>query len=387
MTKRCALCLAPITASNSTREHILPNAIGGRRRTRDFICKRCNSETGSAWDSELARQFQLFCVMFDVSRQRGGNQAVLVKTLSGRKLKCNPDGLLIDASPRFETQVQDGRTHVSIRARSHGELKKMLRDLSDDHPNLNVQRLLLDATMTEERLDEPLQLSHRFGGHLAGRSAVKSCLALACESGLSSEDCPHAIEYLVSDGNACFGYYNETDPVVDRPERTPLHCVHVCANPETGLVLSYVEYFGFQKIVACLSSNYSGPAREGSYAINPLTGEELNLKIELDLRREDIAAVCDNERFDEDRRIGDLKECICVWSIRNKERVIGTAMDEAIVDACTQLELDSDEVIPKEKLPEFVDLLSRRMADLMLRLRTERALSPAELRAMAGVRT
>ena len=306
--------------------------------------------------------------MFDVSRQRGRTQPVRVKTLSGRNLIWKPDGSLTDASPRFDTQVQDGRTHVSIQARSHGELRRMLRNVSRDHPDLNVEGLLPDATRTEERLEEPLKLSHEFGGHMAGRSTVKSCLALACDAGLSSEDCPHAIDYLVSGGDGCFGHYNEIDPVSVRPERTPLHCVHVRANPESGLVLSYVEYFGFQKMVACLSSNYSGPARESCYAVNPLTGEELDLKIELDLRREDIVAVCDNERLDEDRRIGDLKETLCAWHARNRERVIGMVMDEAVADACSHLTLDPDDAILEDKLPEFADLLSWHVADLALRL-------------------
>ena len=56
MTKLCALCQTPLTKANRTKEHIIPNAIGGRKKVRNFICKRCNDETGEKWNSALTRQ-------------------------------------------------------------------------------------------------------------------------------------------------------------------------------------------------------------------------------------------------------------------------------------------------------------------------------------------
>ena len=378
--KCCALCQTSLTATNTSNEHIIPNAIGGRKTVRDFICKQCNSETGETWDSELAKQLQSFCAMLDISRKRGKNRPIPVETVSRRQLIWNPNGALTIRAPKFETRVRDGKTHVSIQARSQRDLKRMLIGLSRTRPDLNVKELLSQATLTEEHLEEPLHLSHQFGGPLAGRSITKTCLALAYDAGLSRNDCPHAIEYLVSDGHACFGYYNETDPVVRRPKNTPLHCVYLCANAATGLVLSYVEYFGFQKMVACLSSNYSGSTREHCYAVNPLTGEELSLEFELDLRKEDIAAIYDYKKVNHDRSTRDLQEMLSVWRKMDRDRAISNALDEAVADACLQLKLESEGIIPEEVVPEFTNLLFRSMAPLLLRLRFGRAFSSAELR-------
>ena len=123
----------------------------------------------------------------------------------------------------------------------------MLIGLSRPGSDLNIEELLSQATLTEEHLEEPLHLSHQCGGPLAGRSTIKTCLALAYDAGLSRNDCPHAIEYLVSDGHACFGYYNETDPVVRRPKNTPLHCVYVCANAATDLFCPTSSISGFKR--------------------------------------------------------------------------------------------------------------------------------------------
>ena len=51
-TPRCALCDAEITNANDSQEHIILNAIGGTRKVRGVYCVRCNSDSGSKWDSK-----------------------------------------------------------------------------------------------------------------------------------------------------------------------------------------------------------------------------------------------------------------------------------------------------------------------------------------------
>ena len=358
MLRSCALCYTRLDATNTSDEHIIPNAVGGRKTVRDFICKRCNSETGRTWDRELVKQLQPFCTMLNVRRQRGENQPLPVETVSGRQLTWHKDGSLTVRRPSFSKSVVDDRTHVSIRARNRSDLRRILTDFSRSRPELNVDELISHATETEEHLHEPLQLSHEFvGDGLAGRSIIKSCLALAYDAGLSSNDCPNAMEYLGSGGQACFGNYNEADPIVDRPEKTPLHCVYVQATPNTGMVLSYVEYFGFQKIVACLSDDYGGPRRKHSYAINPLTGEELKLQFMLNLEKDDLAGIYDGRRLDHDRSVRDLENMLAVWHEIDRNRALSHALDEAIAEACLQMGLKSEDLIPEHMVPAFIDLM------------------------------
>ena len=380
MTKFCALCQTSLTVTNTSREHIIPNALGGRKTVREFICKSCNSEFGAKWDSELAKQLQPFCTILGVSRKHGENQPLPVETVSGRKLIWNSNGSLTTNKPTFDKRIVEDKTHVSIQARSTTELRRILSDLKGTHPELDVEQLISRASSSEENLDEPLYLSHTFGGNLAGRSIIKSVLALAYDAGLSVNDCEHVTEYLVSDGHACFGNYNETDPIVHRPDNTPLHCVYICANAATGLILAYAEYFGFQKIVACLSSRYCGPTREHCYAINPLTGEELNIAVVLNLTTKDIAAIYNNEKINYDRYKADLKDVLALWYEIDRNRTVGRALDDAITYACSQMELGPEETIPADRVLEFSNLVFRKIAPLLLRLKFGRSFTSAQLR-------
>ena len=60
----CAFCAKEFTDSNTSKEHIIPNAVGGRKTVGSFICVDCNNLTGAAWDKELANQLKT--PMYDV---------------------------------------------------------------------------------------------------------------------------------------------------------------------------------------------------------------------------------------------------------------------------------------------------------------------------------
>ena len=44
-------------------------------------------------------------------------------------------------------------------------------------------------------------------------------------------------------------------------------------DPNERQLLAYVEYFGWLRIVACLSNNYEGIAFSHCYAIDPVAGK------------------------------------------------------------------------------------------------------------------
>lgn len=84
-----------------------------------------------------------------------------------------------------------------------------------------------------------------------------------------------------------------------RPAGVPIHCIHVNGDPGSKLIRGYVEYFGVMRVVMCLSNSYSGSVFSATYAIDPTTGEELNLSVDLNLTLTDIQKAYNNEKLDE----------------------------------------------------------------------------------------
>jgi len=285
----CALCNILITKENNSKEHIIPNAIGGKKKISNFICKDCNNKSGNEWESDLTEQLSSLCTYFGIKRDRGCVQPYVATTIKGEKLQLNANASMKIHKPTYiETKIDDG-VEISIRARDMKEAKNMLKGIKGKYPNLNIEELMNNAQANSSYCDDMIQFKLSIGGLQAGRSIVKSVLALVVESGINPKSCEHAMEYLVEEkDNPCFGYYYDKDPLLNRPDGVPLHCVYVKGDKQTKQILGYVEFFGAFRIVSCLSSEYNGDEFSNCYAINPIKGEILDVKIDLNLSSFDI---------------------------------------------------------------------------------------------------
>jgi hypothetical protein len=133
---------------------------------------------------------------------------------------------------------------------------------------------------------------------LGGRSVVKTATAFAFHAGVPTELCYLAVAYLRNmSTEPPFGYFYERDLVNGRPAGLPIHCVAVAGDPKTGMLLGYVEYFGVQRVVVCLSQSYTGPAIAQSYGLDPTTGKTVPVRVELPFCTADVHAIYNYERI------------------------------------------------------------------------------------------
>lgn len=297
---RCVICSNTITNGVSdlhrdSAEHVFPNAIGGRKTISGFICNKCNSETGETWDAALAKSMQPFGILFDIERDRGEVPPLRILTTQGERVTLQAGGGMAIADPEFrKLQRPDGSLEYNIKARTIEEMHRMLEGLKKRHPDLDIEATLAEATTVEKYLDGDIQFTFEFGGPEGGRSMVKTCLAFAFSKGVGWDQCENATAYLRNpNAKACFGYFSARDLVSGRKSGVPLHCVALRADPTSGLVLSYAEYFGVVRIVACLGEKYAGPPIEFCYAFDPRTGEDIKVKVLLYFNRQQIEDVYD----------------------------------------------------------------------------------------------
>jgi hypothetical protein len=214
------------------------------------------------------------------------------------------------------------------------EARKILMDLKRKHPEIDVDATLAAAQMVETYPRGAVGHDLSIGGELAGRSMVKSSLALAFANGVDWAACEGALGYLRDNGAPpCFGYYHDTDLIQGRPVGVPLHCVSVEADAATGLILGYGEYFGFHRFVCLLGKGYRGPAIMGTYAIDPRTGAELDLHVRIPFSRTDIDDIYAYRRtkLEDMKRAADaiLGPAMQARMEAEQKRVVSQAVDEA----------------------------------------------------------
>lgn len=295
---RCVVCDCPIDEGNDSDEHVIPNSVGGRLKVRGFICVRCNSRSGETWDRTLSDQLNFFCLFFGIVRERGEPRAEAIETTAGEKLMMQPGGGLKMQQPVFREVPAEVGKQIQMKARSMREARRMLEGVARKYPQVDVAAELSKAASVYTYPEGVVHHSPALGGPSSGRSIVKTALAFAHHAGLSTVQGDLGLAYL-RDTSAPppYGFFYERDLVTGRPVGVPIHCVAVSANPQTGLLLGYIEYFGVHRVVLCLSQSYAGPMLEQAYGLNPLTGLPVAVRVDLPFSVGDIAAIYDYKRI------------------------------------------------------------------------------------------
>src|ERR1700741_3189546 len=137
---KCYVCKTEITPETETDEHIIINAAGGRLKSKELICARCNTEFGEEIDSELAKQLNNLANLLMIKRQRGEPQPIVGhKEPTGEKYILDRGGKPKHGKPTFLKKTDGSQTTYSLKARSEEELLKMLKGLARKHPTFDPE--------------------------------------------------------------------------------------------------------------------------------------------------------------------------------------------------------------------------------------------------------
>ena len=148
--------------------------------------------------------------------------------------------------------------------------------------------------------------------------------------------------------------------------------------------MAYAEYFSFQRIVACLSSNYDGARFSRCYAVDPITGKELDIDVRLKLTPEDIAAIYAYEKMDSCKAKRALDSLIAVWKERAEKKAIYHAIDEAVKYALENHDAQPGEVLSEDDIGKFSSLMADKLIPFVNNFHSSRAFSSEQLRDIAA---
>lgn len=358
----CALCENPIDSVTDSREHIIPQAIGGRKKVRGFICRSCNNRRGCDWDSAIAAQLNWFSVALNVSRENGAPRKERVEGPDGSKLWLHSDSSMTLDEPVVTVDDTESGRRFRLRPRTIVEARKKLEEIRRKYPQVDVEKELSNAVINSTR-PGVIKTSFQFGGELAGRSLVKTAVAMAYEMGIDPRTCDFAMSYLKTEGGTpALAEFYLRDLVCNRPSDSLINSVTICADQERKRLYGYIEYFGVVRYVIHLSQRYSGPPAHSTYAVNVATGVPAELSVKLDLSDEEFALSLANETGD----LGQFKQAfdyampIVLRSLyaREDER----ALNGAIALSLKELGVDSDAEVPAEKQRQFNRLVAEKLS-------------------------
>ncbi|XPF93846.1 HNH endonuclease [Colwellia sp. RE-S-Sl-9] len=286
----CAYCESVITKENDSREHIIPNSIGGKQTVCGFICKDCNNSLGNSWDFELSERLKWFTLALGVKRDRvqNKNQSMAIKTKDGTNLNLTSEGVLTPQEPFFESTPYDNKVNIRMLARTEHEAKNMWRGVKNKYPQSDVGEPL---KIQQFKVNSPHGINLSFNGVNLNCSVVKTALAMCFNLGIKPRDCEVGIKTLkntTGSNDVCSFYIN--DVVLDRPHGLLFHLVALRGDSKKSTLIAYVEYFGVMRKVIKLSNQFNGKSFDSVYSINPQTRKELDLSVNLDIPEEELGA-------------------------------------------------------------------------------------------------
>lgn len=357
--QKCAICEDCLNGKNRSKEHIIPNAVGGRKKTTGFICNRCNTKLGEKWDSELAKQLNWFSLAVGISRERGEPPKQLVQTVEGDKYWLLSDGTFTPEKSSHSEEEEGGAIKISMTAKTIEEAKQRLKGIARKYPKFDIDKALNELEVKTDYLDSPLRVSLSLGGPDAGRSLVKTAFAFASACGVPHKACDKAIEYLLDESleEPPYGFSYLSDFILKRPTDKVFHCVSLNGDPKTKKLWSYIEYFGIFRVVVLLSDSYSGEYKNEIYSVDPIDGRSVGVKVETEISIDEFSLIFSGEGLNKENYKAAADYALPIILERGRTRTLDRIVREGLDHAAKQLGIKENEVIPKEKTVEFTDLV------------------------------
>ena len=284
ITHACVLCGDSATGENRSKEHIIPQSVGGGSSVIGFTCRRCNNGIGLTYDAALAKSFERLILLLDISRQKPLPRGRVAQMSDGLRVRVLPGNRVELAENAPQAFSEEGRSGLHLVASTRAELRQMIQKISDRRGlDLDVEAHVEQATERTIYLDEPIDHGTHGWGPDEYRSLVKSALALVFHAEVDPRCAEIGLAYMAGDDETkcIFPYYNK-DLLSQRELGMPINCVYVKGDPDTREVMAYVEILGILRCVIRLSENYEGEHFEHSYAIDPTDGAELEVVVDLD---------------------------------------------------------------------------------------------------------
>src|SRR6185436_17259256 len=173
----CYVCETEIIPLNETDEHIVINAAGGRLKSKNLICKNCNSDFGENIDAELAEQLNHLANMLMVKRHRGDPQPIVgIQVSTGEKYNLEVGGIPKLTKPTIDQTIVGGKTNISITARSVKELRETLKGLARKYPVFDVEEAVKSAKWRNDHFNEALHFEIKVGGDIVFRAVCKCAI-------------------------------------------------------------------------------------------------------------------------------------------------------------------------------------------------------------------
>lgn len=278
MCRKCYMCDSPLTGENETEEHIVLNAIGGFLKSKELICKNCNSHFGNEIDNALVNELKFFANQINVKRQRGENPDIVMDDpATGEKVKRSADGKLSPLKPEYK-EIQEGKnTKIEVKARNQKELDCIMKGVLRKYPEISQEDVTANTHIVQEPVDGHLHVQLAFGNELSKVSVLKTAINFFIYKRKNAQIVFDAISDLKRKSASS---RVEQIMLVNSPFHGKQSIVHgMYIHAKDGKIYVFVEFFSCIQFIVKLSDKYDGEDFVDSYVFDVEKTEVVEKKV------------------------------------------------------------------------------------------------------------
>lgn len=289
MTK-CYLSGEVITPENSSREHIIPDFLGGRITSKRLMTKKWNEELGRTIDAELSRQIKL--MNFVPLKTRGKKKVIPMYRDDRQKYLYDSEKKTAEIHSPQPELVQDESGKERKKITGEKAIRDYMKHLQRKHPNLSKKEIEEKYEIEIVENDEDIVGYNQCFKHINGVEAYRAIAKIAANFYVySTQDIievqPIAEFIKTGKGNNCivYPYYNIQLSTLNLPGPEPFHVLYLKGDPTSQVLYCYIELFNVYNFVVGMSNKYTGNAIEFYYSQSLKNGkynqEPFNISIDL----------------------------------------------------------------------------------------------------------
>lgn len=185
----CILCKSNLSVDTKP-EHILLDALGGRKTTKNALCSKCNNEMGNTCDKDLAESVQAIRTMANL-RSGSSKKVPVMKGIEaeGVKFDLHPASvpILNVSQPMKIASDKKGNTSVSIQAKDEAQFLQLIEGCikqlglnAEDAESL--KKHAFENATVESRPAPQVGIRMQMGAGRSVQAMAKACLVLLADT-------------------------------------------------------------------------------------------------------------------------------------------------------------------------------------------------------------
>jgi len=245
-------------------------------------------------DAELSGQLGDLAVLLNVKRDRNAKDPKVIMVSESGKVK--QVGFRMKPYARLSFSI--GEKQVELFA-NDDKYPKLVRDKTRE---LSKKQKIQFIESSELPNTEKYFIKNKFyddggfrnfGGELMHRAVAKICVNRYLYKGFDPSCCSTIINFLkgAKEPYPHFYYFPKTYNIHELAKDEVSHIVHIRGDSKTRVVYCYIELFNFENALIIFDMHYTGQDFEDTYALDPISGTEIEKKIRIKLSRNHFEAL------------------------------------------------------------------------------------------------